>query len=73
ALQTKSGCMAAIFTHSQNHLLKAWQNSGRPCMSSHISSSISNAKQSRVFFVGGLTGLPQPFGLRKDGAKPGYN
>ncbi|MDP1575184.1 MAG: hypothetical protein Q8L76_00255, partial [Cypionkella sp.] len=29
ALQTKSGCMAAIFTRSQNHLLKAWQNSRR--------------------------------------------
>src|SRR5665647_1942806 len=24
--------MAAIFTYSQNQLLKAWQNSGRPCM-----------------------------------------
>ena len=25
ALHTKSGCMAAIFTYSQNHRLKAWQ------------------------------------------------
>ena len=25
ALHLKSGCMAAIFTYSQNHQMKAWQ------------------------------------------------